>query len=136
MTTVRFWLSSRLPLGVTPSTTTRPWATKLSRSPPPSWSGSPLYFLDAPAPRGGTMRHNHRRIAQAILADDVKWERTGDPFLPFRVDYRGVLCRIRLNNFPDDQLYTLMVDGSAMVSFSTWPSRWLRPIDKPLVAVG
>jgi hypothetical protein len=36
--------------------------------------------------------------------------------------------RIRLNDFPAEPLYTLFVDGRAIIDFNDWPTGWK---DKP-----
>jgi hypothetical protein len=32
--------------------------------------------------------------------------------------------RIRLNDFPDEPLYTLIVNGRDVIHFNEWPSEW------------
>ena len=39
----------------------------------------------------------------------------------FRFDINVVL---RLNSFPEEDLYTLIVDGVLVGSFNDWPSAW------------
>ncbi len=34
---------------------------------------------------------------------------------------------IRMNDFPDEPLYTLVVDGRDVIHFNDWPSEWRRP---------
>jgi hypothetical protein len=70
---------------------------------------------------------NFLKVTNSIIADHVKWERTDDPYFPFRVNYCGVECKIRLNDFPDEQLYTLVIEDNDTLSFSTWPQTWARP---------
>ena len=35
--------------------------------------------------------------------------------------------RIRLNDFPDEPLYTLIVDGREIIHFNDWPQEWTKP---------
>ena len=65
----------------------------------------------------------YRRALDALLDAygrlNVKyiWERTGDPFFPFRLGP----FRIRLNDFPDEVLYTLMAGDLEIANFNAWP---------------
>jgi hypothetical protein len=40
---------------------------------------------------------------------------------------RGEQCLIRINDFPDEHLYTLMVNDQEVVHFDDWPLCWTRP---------
>ena len=33
---------------------------------------------------------------------------------------------IRMNDFPDEPLYTLIADGLEIIHFNTWPSDWTK----------
>jgi hypothetical protein len=35
--------------------------------------------------------------------------------------------KIRLNDFPDEPLYTLIADEKEIIHFDDWPSFWTRP---------
>jgi hypothetical protein len=54
----------------------------------------------------------------------VKWERTEDVEFPYRVIFDQHLWIIRLNDFPDEPLYTLIIDDNEIRSFDDWPSCW------------
>jgi len=59
----------------------------------------------------------------------VVWEKSADPEYPYRAEIEGEQCLVRLNDFPDEQLYTLLADGVAVADFDDWPSNWVRPED-------
>jgi len=58
-----------------------------------------------------------RRIA-------VEWSATGDPLTPWTAKVVSQTWIVRANNFPERQLYTLLVDGEESGSFDHWPSAW------------
>lgn len=60
-----------------------------------------------------------------FLTDEVvAWNATGDPLFPYEAYVAGTRCLIRLNDFPAETLFTLMVDGEEIVSFNDWPRLW------------
>lgn len=57
----------------------------------------------------------------------IIWQLVNDPFYPYEGELEGAKCRIRLNDFPDEHLYTLIVEGREIASFDDWPANWSRP---------
>lgn len=67
------------------------------------------------------------KTATDYLAESIDWKRTADPRFPFAAKFEGEKCVIRLNDFPDEHLYTLIVDGEEVVAFDDWSANWHRP---------
>lgn len=44
----------------------------------------------------------------------------------FRAFHRNKEWKIRLNNFPEEPLYTLVVDGLEIIHFNEWPPTWFK----------
>ncbi len=61
------------------------------------------------------------------LAEKLVWRKTTDPKYPFVADFDGERCVIRINDFPDETLYTLMVDDVEVANFDDWSAHWKRP---------
>ena len=61
------------------------------------------------------------------LAKTITWKHTADPHYPFAAEVEDDKCVIRLNDFPDEHLYTLLVNGKEIVSFDDWSAKWSRP---------
>lgn len=61
------------------------------------------------------------------LAENIDWKRTTDSQYPFAAEFEGEKCIVRLNDFPDEHLYTLIVNGKETVSFDDWSVNWNRP---------
>ena len=67
------------------------------------------------------------------LRREVSWTPTGDALLPYRTSVGSEEWTIRVNDFPDDQLYTLLIDGRDAESFDDWPRSWTRSKADPIV---
>jgi uncharacterized protein YjaG (DUF416 family) len=62
----------------------------------------------------------------ARLAGEITWHLTGEPEYPWAADVDGAAYQIRLNDFPDDILYSLMINGEPHGDFHDWPETWKR----------
>ena len=78
---------------------------------------------------------------ERYLREPVLWSRTSDPNFPWHGLLKRVDCRVRINDFPQEPLYTLLVDGKEVGDFDDWPACWkkgergLVGSEKPSVAV-
>lgn len=66
-----------------------------------------------------------------ILRRSLVWFATGDLTFPWKAtpaksDAARESLKIRLNDFPDEQMYTLLVGRREVGSFDEWPSNWKR----------
>jgi len=64
---------------------------------------------------------------QNYLAEKISWRKNADPLHPYVASFDGEKCVIRLNDFPDEHLYTLLVNDVEIANFSDWPEQWTRP---------
>lgn len=60
------------------------------------------------------------------LSRPLAWELSPDPLLPWLARVETQNWQVRLNDFPDDYMYTLLVDGEEQGSFHDWPETWKR----------
>jgi uncharacterized protein YjaG (DUF416 family) len=60
------------------------------------------------------------------LAQKLTWAATGDLDYPWAAEVGGMCWRVRLNDFPDDIKYTLMIGDEDGGSFHDWPRSWKR----------
>ena len=60
------------------------------------------------------------------LEEQVRWTRSADPNYPYEAEFNGDKLVVRLNDFPDQSLYTLMVNEKEVTSFDDWPEQWKR----------
>ena len=57
----------------------------------------------------------------------IDWRRTGDGEVPYDAELDGRRWAIRINDFPAEPMYTLIVDGDEALTFDEWPVRWIKP---------
>lgn len=62
----------------------------------------------------------------ALIRTPVEWQETDDVDFPYRARLGGVEWTIRLNDFPDEPLFTLVRNGKPLADFDDWPARWRR----------
>jgi len=72
--------------------------------------------------------------AQNWFKEEIIWEKNSDPEYPFVADFKGEKCVIRLNDFPAENLYTLIVDDKEIADFDDWPESWSQVQQKPVAA--
>ncbi len=67
------------------------------------------------------------------LEGQIVWIRTGDVEFPYAAHADDQQLKIRLNDFPDEPLYTLLADDVELRHFDDWPATWQKrpPEDKP-----
>ena len=63
-----------------------------------------------------------------MLVDVTKiklvWESTGDVIYPYQATLGESTLKIRLNDFPEEIMYSLLIDNQDMVDFEDWPQTW------------
>jgi hypothetical protein len=65
------------------------------------------------------------------LEENIAWALGADPIYPYVGDFEGDRWRIRLNDFPDSPLYTLLINDDEVLTLNDWPSNWKRPTSLP-----
>ena len=72
-------------------------------------------------------RARERETEPSRRARRVSWRRTASAELPYEADVDGARWTVRVNDFPAEALYTLLVDGAPVEDFDGWPAAWTRP---------
>lgn len=62
----------------------------------------------------------------ALLSTPLEWKETGEPEFPWEAHWNGNRLSLRLNDFPEQPLYTLMESGHQLGDFDDWPPAWKR----------
>ena len=62
------------------------------------------------------------------LLRPVPWRTaSGKEHIMFEAEVEGLHWTIRLNDFPDEPAYTVLIDGDEVMHFDDWPPVWTRP---------
>ena len=56
----------------------------------------------------------------------IRWIKTADEYFPYEAEVNGCRLRLRVNDFPDEPLYTLIVEERVSESFDDFPPTWIR----------
>ena len=62
-----------------------------------------------------------------LLAQPLAWDTGADAEHPYETHVAGQRWQIRINDFPAEVLYSLLVEGYEIMRFNDWPSAWRRP---------
>lgn len=62
----------------------------------------------------------------AHLARPLTWHPTSNPFHPWATEVDGTRWQIRINDFPDELLYSLIINEVSSGNFHDWPQAWQR----------
>lgn len=65
------------------------------------------------------------------VTNPMVWQATTDGEFPFRSSTEGYTFTIRINDFPAEPLYTLLIDGEELADLEEWPAVWNRPDSAP-----
>lgn len=57
----------------------------------------------------------------------VVWRRGASALLPYEADVEGQHWAVRVNDFPAEALYTLIINGEPAEDLEAWPAAWERP---------
>jgi hypothetical protein len=74
-------------------------------------------------------KKGHAHPTEALgehLARELTWTETGNVECPWATEVDDVRWRVRVNDFPDDYMYTLFVGDAEAGSFHDWPETWRR----------
>ena len=66
-------------------------------------------------------------IVARCLIDPIQWEAGRDGEFPFQTTIDGRRREIRVNDFPAEPLYTLIIDDQPVLDLEDWPAVWKRP---------
>lgn len=67
-----------------------------------------------------------RAASQSRQVTPMDWTSTTDPAHPYTAELHGVTYLDRINDFPAEAYYTLVVDGQDVDHLDTWPGAWNR----------
>ena len=63
--------------------------------------------------------------------EEIKWNKTGDAEYPYESKHKVESLTLRINDFPEESLYTLFVNGEEVCDFDDWSENWTRNLIRP-----
>lgn len=67
-------------------------------------------------------------VLRESLARPLNWVTTENPEIPWALVVAGESWEVRLNDFPDEIMYSLLTNGKVVGNFHDWPKVWRRDI--------
>ncbi|MBL8472313.1 MAG: hypothetical protein KF778_22010 [Rhodocyclaceae bacterium] len=64
---------------------------------------------------------------QNFHARAVAWRRAASALTPFEASVDGQIWQVRINDFPAEPMYTLIVADREIDHFDDWPAAWKKP---------
>lgn len=68
-----------------------------------------------------------RGRTRRLLAQPLVWHAAPDAEHPYETEVAGQRWQLRINDFPAEVLYSLLVEGYEIARFNDWPPAWRRP---------
>lgn len=62
----------------------------------------------------------------ACLKQATAWVKTDRAEFPYTADINGQTWLIRVNDFPEEPLYTLLIENQEIGSFDDWSPVWFK----------
>ena len=91
------------------------------------WSRHRPACYDREDERKKNRQRQEPQVVVEHLARQLPWKRTDDLDHPWATsDVDGRDWRVHLNDFPDDVMYSLVIDGTTVNDFHDWPATWHR----------
>ena len=69
---------------------------------------------------------NDPRDMETLIRMPVEWQETDDADFPYRTRLDNIEWRIRIDDFPDEPLFSLIREGKHVADFDDRPSFWKR----------
>lgn len=63
-------------------------------------------------------------LFKKIVDARIQWQQLSGPY--FQSNFQGKIIKLRLNDFPDEVLWTLIVDGEEL-NLEETPPHWILP---------
>lgn len=66
---------------------------------------------------------------EQVMSEDVFWQKVSPEGVEYVATVKGRVCRLRMNDFPEEPLFTLIV-GDAERNLDDRPKSWHFPWDR------
>lgn len=69
----------------------------------------------------------YNNLPEKLLKKTVDWSKTNIATIPLQAEVDGNLWLLKVNDFPEDEMYTLLIEDRANISFTEKPADWHFP---------
>jgi hypothetical protein len=66
-------------------------------------------------------------IVQELLKQELFWKNTDNSEFPYSLEFNSTFLELRINDFPEESLYTLFIDSISVYNFDDLPDCWQIP---------
>jgi hypothetical protein len=108
-------------------------AKRHDRSDQDAWQSIVAWARHRPAVWELEDRRKEKGLAHTVaalgeyLARAITWSGSDDPEHPWTAEVAGQRWRVRINDFPDDLMYSLVIGDTVIGDFHDWLETWQRP---------
>lgn len=64
----------------------------------------------------------------SYFKEEILWARTVLGEFPYKNEHETGTLMIRINDFPEENLYTLICNDKEVKHFDEWPKLWNKPV--------
>jgi len=68
-----------------------------------------------------------QEMLEKLLASAIVWYGTGNGEFPYEAEAFGVLFTVRINDFPAEPLYSILMGDQVLGDLEDWPPAWIQP---------
>lgn len=65
------------------------------------------------------------KFEQLVMLNLI-WNKTENSEFPYETKYNSDNYKIRINDFPEEEMYTLIKNAIEIANFDNWPELWVK----------
>lgn len=73
------------------------------------------------------IKNNENFDKDELIKEKIKWDFTKNGIYPYFFKKNNMELKIRVNEFPAEPAYTLIVNNKEITDLETWPKNWEKP---------
>ncbi len=73
------------------------------------------------------MFHKNLGDKAEYFAKNIQWEKGKDAVYPFCAKVENQDWQIKVNDYPEQEMFTLIINDKEIINFNNWPKNWHKP---------